>query len=58
VVHNDPDDIAANLEKLITNQDLRLKIGIQGQQLVKNYTWDNIARRIHEIYVEMVARKA
>lgn len=52
VIHNNINDISEKLEILISNPNLRLKIGRQGQQLVKHYTWENIAKRLQEIYEE------
>lgn len=57
VVHHNIDDITDKLENLITNKELRLKIGQQGQALVKNYTWENIAQKLHKIYMEAINKK-
>jgi glycosyltransferase involved in cell wall biosynthesis len=54
VVHHNIDDITDKLEKLIINKELRLNIGQQGQALVKNYTWDNITRKLNTIYWEAI----
>jgi len=51
VDHTNVQEIADALEELIENPEKRKSIGRSGQELVKNYTWDNVARKLHEHYV-------
>lgn len=46
-------EIAEALKFLITNSTERLRIGKNGQNLVKNYTWEYIARKLHTNYCSM-----
>jgi glycosyltransferase involved in cell wall biosynthesis len=52
VNHNDVTDIADKLRLLIQNDDLRKKIGTNGRKLMQKYTWDKIADKFHELYIE------
>jgi glycosyltransferase involved in cell wall biosynthesis len=57
VIHNDIADISNKLEILITNQELRMRIGFQGQKLVEGYTWENITKTLHDIYLKATNQK-
>lgn len=50
VDHNSIDEIAEALEKLISSDEERLRIGKSGQDLVKNFTWERIASDLHKKY--------
>lgn len=50
VEHNNIDDIANKLEMLISDKSLRQMIGHNGHELVKKYTWKNLAIRFKNIY--------
>lgn len=50
VNHQDIREIAQSLDFLIKNPEKRRDIGFQGQQLVKNYTWEKIAELLREQY--------
>jgi glycosyltransferase involved in cell wall biosynthesis len=52
VIHTDITDITEKLRLLITDSKLRQSIGLNGQNLVRNYTWDNVATRLREIYLD------
>lgn len=54
VDHTDINDIADKLEILISDKSLRERIGKNGYQLVKNYTWKNISIRYNQIYHESI----
>ena len=43
------DAIAAGLEKLLADEDLRRKLGEEGKRRVKSYTWPNAAERTLEV---------
>jgi glycosyltransferase involved in cell wall biosynthesis len=51
VDHTNVREIADTLALLIENPERRKRIGKSGQELVKNYTWDNIARKLHQHYI-------
>jgi glycosyltransferase involved in cell wall biosynthesis len=50
VDHANIDDIAGKLELLISDRSLRHKIGNNGNELVKQYTWKNLAIKFNRIY--------
>ena len=54
VDHNNISDIVNALEFLITNPERRHRIGFNGKKLVEQYTWTNIAERLHTKYIEMI----
>jgi len=54
VDHKDVDDIVGALRILVSNEGERQRIGSNGQSLVKNFTWENIARDLHEKYQECI----
>jgi glycosyltransferase involved in cell wall biosynthesis len=54
VDHNDIEQIAQELEFLITNTEERVKMGMKGKDLVANYTWENIAKDLHTKYSNAV----
>lgn len=53
VDHTKIEDLTSALECLISNSDERLKIGLAGQKLVSNYTWENIARDLQTKYLRI-----
>jgi glycosyltransferase involved in cell wall biosynthesis len=55
VDHRNIEDISELLKYLITHPDERLQVGLQGQKMVENYTWDRIAGVLHDRYQEAVA---
>lgn len=56
VNHTNVKEIAGALEYLLTNKDERLRIGKNGQDLVKNFTWENLVNILHTKYLEAVDR--
>jgi glycosyltransferase involved in cell wall biosynthesis len=50
VDHTSIDDIAEKLELLISDKALREKMGHNGHELVKNFTWKNLSIRYRDIY--------
>jgi len=50
VKHDDMDDITGALEYLIADPAGRLRIGRNGQDLVKSYTWRQVSRTLHSHY--------
>ena len=57
VDHTDIDDIANKLELLISNKTLRNRIGKNGHQMVKNYTWKKLAIEYNNIYKKALNTK-
>jgi len=53
VNHKDLTEIKDSLEFLISNPESRLKIGINGKKLIENYTWENIAERLHDKFEQI-----
>jgi glycosyltransferase involved in cell wall biosynthesis len=48
---NDPDALAAAIEKLYRDRDLGAKLGAAGRQrVVENFTWDHFRQRLLEAY--------
>lgn len=56
VNHLDINEISDALEFLITNPTDRLRIGENGQKLVVNYTWENIAKDLHTKYLNSLTK--
>jgi teichuronic acid biosynthesis glycosyltransferase TuaC len=50
VNHNSIKEIADALEYMVSNHEERLRIGRNGQKLVSKYTWEYLARDLHERY--------
>lgn len=50
VDHKNIDEIAEALKYLIVNNEERLRIGKNGQNFVKQYSWENIVRILHHKY--------
>jgi glycosyltransferase involved in cell wall biosynthesis len=55
VDHTNVAAIADALAFLIDHKEERLKIGKQGQELVNGFTWQNRARDLRKIYMEVVS---
>jgi glycosyltransferase involved in cell wall biosynthesis len=54
VDHMDMESIMDALSLLISNREERLRIGKNGQVMVRNYTWENIARELRKKYSSAV----
>jgi len=50
VEHTRIEEIASELDFLISNEKERMSIGMKGKNLVENFTWENIARELHARY--------
>jgi len=50
VDHRNVDDIAAAIERLVSNPDERKWIGANGKKLVEAYTWDQVAADLRSRY--------
>lgn len=55
VVPKDPDALAQGMIRLLDDPDLRVRLGENGQQFVKQFSWDKIARQYLELYNEVLA---
>lgn len=56
VDHSDISELIKSLDYLISSKSKRLEMGLAGQNLVKNFTWANIANQIHDYYEEAVQK--
>ncbi len=55
---NDPDALAAAIEKLYRDRDLAARLGAVGRQrVVENFTWEHFRTRLLEAYRAAVAKK-
>ena len=54
VDHRDLESIITVLKLLVSDADERLRIGRNGQSLVRNYTWENIARELNVKYASYI----
>lgn len=54
VNHNNIDEIEEALEYLILNPEKRIQMGIEGKNLVQNYTWENVAKNLHTNYSDVI----
>jgi len=52
VPKRDPQALFESLSYLANNPDLRARMGIQGQQMVQQYRWSSVTRRVEEYYYE------
>jgi phosphatidylinositol alpha-mannosyltransferase len=50
----DPQALAETLSYLANNPDLRARMGTQGQQMVEQFRWSSVARRIEDYYYETI----
>lgn len=57
VDHTNVEEISSTLAFLIENQRERLRIGRNGQELVKNYTWENIAQKLYQTYLDCTMKQ-
>lgn len=51
---NNPDELRKKIEILINNNELRKKIGKNGKEFSKNFSWENTAEKIDRIYNSML----
>jgi glycosyltransferase involved in cell wall biosynthesis len=50
--------LAGAIEQLLTNKDLRLRLGQAGRdKALRNYSWDDITKKIAQLYVEVGTHK-
>jgi phosphatidyl-myo-inositol alpha-mannosyltransferase len=55
----DPDALAGGLIELLEDEPRRMRLGLEGRRVVEeNYGWDDIARRLLEIYEAAVGARA
>ena len=50
VNHEDLNEITEVLEKLILDPELRMRVGKNGQELVRRYSWEQVANDLREHY--------
>ena len=52
---NDPDKLAEKMIYLLNNEEIRRKIGeLNRKEAVEKYDWSNIAKRVKNIYIEIL----
>jgi D-inositol-3-phosphate glycosyltransferase len=51
---DEPEPLAERLERLINEPDLRARLGHQAAETAKGYAWEIIAKRIYQIYQEVL----
>jgi glycosyltransferase involved in cell wall biosynthesis len=56
VDHRNIDSIVDALEHLLSDRNERRRIGRNGQELVKEFTWENIAKELHIKYLDSISR--
>jgi len=54
VDHRSLGEITRALDLLMGNRDERLRIGRNGQSLVKRYTWEQISTELHSKYLSAI----
>ncbi len=53
---SDPDALAAAIIDVLSDEDRRVEMGIAAREhALANYAWDDIARRLEEVYDEVTA---
>jgi len=52
----DVDEMSKKLQSLLTEDELRKKIAKEGREWVKNYRWEEIGRRVLEVYRELAGK--
>ena len=54
----DPGALAAALERILRDPDLRARMGAAGRQRATEYDWDHVTRRLVAFYEDAIARHA
>ena len=57
VPSSDVEALADRLAELIKNPDLRDKLGTQAASLAREFSWDIIAKRILDQYLEVISNQ-
>ena len=58
VAEGDPERLAGAVATLLANPDAAERMGLVGRETVQErFTWDAVARRMEEVYGEIVARE-
>ncbi|RLI43392.1 hypothetical protein DRO64_05510 [Candidatus Bathyarchaeota archaeon] len=50
----DSKTLAQHLKKLISNKELRIKLGLNANKIAKQFTWDRVIKRVVKIYKEVL----
>lgn len=53
----DPDALAANLVRLLDDQQLRLRLAYQGHEMVRRFTWDRAVTSFESVLEDALARR-
>jgi glycosyltransferase involved in cell wall biosynthesis len=54
----DPDALAANVLRLLEDQDLRLRLARQGNLYIQQFTWDRAVNKFESVLQELLAEDA
>jgi len=55
VAPKNSEELADAIIRLLENEELRMKMGVNGRNLVKaSYTWKGIAQKMEKVYYELV----
>lgn len=57
IPNNEPPLLADRLVDILSNKDMQMRLGQQGELEAKNYSWDQIAARIFSIYDDLLRLK-
>jgi len=53
---DDPKALADQLEKIITNPDLRARMAVQAAEFAQGYGWGKIAARVVDLYCDVISQ--
>jgi len=53
---DDPQSLADQLEKIITNPDMRARMAVQAAEFAQGYGWDKIAARVVDLYRNVISQ--
>lgn len=53
-----PEEIAAAVARLLSDEDLRVRLGRLGQERARGFTWDRTARETVAVYASVAGREA
>lgn len=53
----DPQALAAALVRLLRDPDLRARMGAQGKETARNFTWEKVASRVLDLYLALLEQK-
>ena len=58
VEYQDADSLARAIIELLTDRDLRERMGAAGRRKVlQDHTWDSVSDRVRDVYVKVTSRR-